>query len=284
VTSDPVRRRLLEELWDKDRRYYDLAREHVLATAANPGEYDFVRHYLPADGDILEVGCGEGSNMEVLAAPGRRFVGCDLSQLALGMARQAAPPDGSRRFTCGEGEALPFADGTFTAVMGISVMEHLPQPETVIAEMARVVAPGGRLLLISPQYGGPLGASPCRAGGGPARFLSRLVKAHLPGGSPGLNWERVHPTVLDGASYDGDRDAVVEPELTSLVRYLREVGLQPLASTSGLEWASWLDYNGNLPQQVARAVCERLGRWGLPPYRNFGPLVAVVGERPGAAR
>jgi SAM-dependent methyltransferase len=284
VTSDPVRRRLLEELWDKDRRYYDLAREHVLAAASKPGEYDFVRRYLPDEGHILEVGCGEGSNMDVLAAPGRRFTGCDLSGLALGLARDAAPTDGSRSFTRGEGEALPFADGTFAAVMGISLLEHLPRPETVIAEMARVVAPGGRLLLLSPQYGGPLGASPCRTGGGPGRFITRLLRAHLPGGRSGVGWERVNPTVLEGASYDGDRDAVIEPELTGLLRYLREIGMQPLAFTSGLEWASWLDYPGSMPQQVARAFCERLGRWGVPPYRNFGPLVAVAAQRPPVSR
>ena len=59
MTADPVRRRLLEELWDKDRRYYDLAREHVLAAASTPGEYDFLRRHLPAEGDILEVGCDD---------------------------------------------------------------------------------------------------------------------------------------------------------------------------------------------------------------------------------
>jgi SAM-dependent methyltransferase len=284
MSVDPVRDRLLAELWDSDRRYYDLAREHVRSAASVPGEYDFLREHLPATGDILEIGCGEGSNMEVLAAPGRRFVGCDLSSLALSLAREAAPPTDTWRLVQGEGEALPFADGRFAGVMGISVMEHLPEPARVIGEMARVLAPGGRLLLLSPQYGGPLGASPCRTGGGPGRFITRLLRAHLPGGRSGVGWERVNPTVLEGASYDGDRDAVIEPELTGLLRYLREIGMQPLAFTSGLEWASWLDYPGSMPQQVARAFCERLGRWGVPPYRNFGPLVAVAAQRPPVSR
>ena len=180
MTADPARSPLLDELWNRDHRYYELARQHVHATASSPGEYDFLRAHLPAAGDILEVGCGEGSNMEVLAAPGRRFVGCDLSALALRLARDASLADGARRFVRGEGEALPFADGTFCAVMGISLLEHLPHPEMVIAEMARVLAPDGTLLLLSPQYGGPLGASPCRRGGGAVRFLRRLQRAHLP--------------------------------------------------------------------------------------------------------
>lgn len=280
MSSDPIRRRLLEELWDTDRRYYEMAREHVRAAASCPGEYDFLRRHLPASGAVLEIGCGEGSNMEVLAASGRRFVGCDLSQLALGMARQDAPADGSRRFVCGEGESLPFADGTFAAAMAVSVMEHLPDPEAVVGEMARVLAPGGVLLLLSPQYGGPLGASPCRQGGGPGRFLSRLLRAHLPAGSGPLQWERVMPPVLEGENYDGDRDAVIEPEFTSLLRCVRSLGLSVEDATSGLEWSSWLDYPGSMPQQVARALCERLGRWGVPPYRHFGPLIAVAARRP----
>jgi SAM-dependent methyltransferase len=280
VTADPARSRLLDELWNRDHRYYELARQHVHATASSPGEYDFLRAHLPAAGDILEVGCGEGSNMEVLAAPGRRFVGCDLSALALRLARDASPADGARRFVRGEGEALPFADGTFCAVMGISLLEHLPHPEMVIAEMARVLAPDGTLLLLSPQYGGPLGASPCRRGGGAVRFLRRLLRAHLPRRENELGWERVAPSLLAGAAHGGDRDAVIEPELTGLVRCLSHLGLQPLVVTSGLEWATWLDSPGSLPQQLARAVCERLGRLGLRPYRTFGPLVAVAARRP----
>lgn len=280
MSVDPVRSRLLAELWDRDRRYYTLAREHVRSAASCPGEYDFLREHLPAAGDILEVGCGEGSNMEVLAAPGRRFVGCDLSRLALSLAREAAPPGDAWRLVRGEGEALPFPDGCFAGVMGISVLEHLPDPLRVIGEMARVLAPGGRLLLLSPQYGGPLGASPCRQGGGAGRFAARLLRAHLPPDGEGLGWERVAPTVLAGAAYAGDRDAVIEPEFTGLVRCIRTLGLQMVAATTGLQWASWLDTRGPLSQQAARAVCERLGRWGLWPYRNFGPVVAVAAQRP----
>ncbi len=280
MKADPVRRRLLEELWDADHRYYEMAREHVRAAASVPGEYDFLRQYLPEEGRILEIGCGEGSNMEVLARPGRRFVGCDLSRLALGMAQAAAPADGSQQFICGEGEALPFQSGTFDGAMAISVMEHLPQPQQVLNEMARVLRPGGLMLLLSPQYGGPLGASPCRRGGGAGRFVKRLLQAHLPASGSDLNWDRVTPPVLEGEDYDGDRDAVIEPQLSSLLRCLRQLGLTVEAATSGLEWASWLEYPGTIPQQVVRALCERLGRWSVPPYKNFGPLLAVAARRP----
>jgi SAM-dependent methyltransferase len=275
-----TRERLLRELWGRDRRYYELAREHVREAAAASGEYGFLRRHLPATGTILEVGCGEGSNMEALAAPGRRFVGCDLSALAVKLTVGAAPADGSRCFVVGEGERLPFARGVFDAVLGISLLEHLPVPERVIREMLRVLAPGGRLLLLSPQYGAPLGASPCRRGGGAGRFLRRLLRAHLPArASNCLNWERVRPLVLDGVEYDGDRDTVVEPELTSLVRFLTDRGARVDAATSGLEWHSWNEQASSAVQHAARVLFERLGRAGIPPYRRFGPLVAVAATK-----
>jgi SAM-dependent methyltransferase len=228
---------------------------------------------------MLEVGCGEGSNLAALAGPGRRFVGCDLSGLALRLARASAPDDGSCTLVRGEGEALPFADGTFDAVLGISLLEHLPAPDGVVEEMIRVLVPGGMLLLVSPQYGAPLGASPCRQGGGAGRFLRRLVAAHVGRPGEGLGWERVDPVVLDGVEYEGDRDTVVEPELASLRRFVAARGIRILEATSGLEWCSWLEYPSSRLQQGVRRVCEALGRRGLPPYRDFGPLVAVAGRR-----
>lgn len=285
MTRSATQKRLLSELWERDRHYYELAREHVRQAASASKEYSFLRRHLPASGPLLEVGCGEGSNMETLAAPGRRFVGCDLSGLAVRLAAERAPADGSRRLVQAGGEALPFQADTFDAVLGISLLEHLPHPEQVVEEMIRVIAPGGRLILLSPQYGAPLGASPCRRGGGAGRFLRRLARFHLPAGDgERLGWERVQPMVLEGMEYDGDRDTVSEPELTSLVRFVRRRGLRVDAFTSGLEWYSWREQAASGSQRLVRALGEWLGRAGIPPYRHFGPLVALAATKEGRSR
>jgi SAM-dependent methyltransferase len=284
LTRNGTQDRLLRELWDRDRRYYELAAQHVREAASAAREYRFLLRHLPAGGTFLEVGCGEGSNMEALSAPGRRFVGCDLSRLAVRLAAEKTAA-GSRLLVQAGGEALPFRADSFAAVLGISLLEHLPDPERVVEEMIRVVAPGGRLLLLSPQYGAPLGASPCRRGGGAARFLRRLARSHLPaGGGRRLGWERVPPMVLEGAEYDGDRDTVSEPELISLVRFVRRRGLRVDAFTSGLEWYSWREQAASGSQRVVRAVGEWLGRAGIPPYRHFGPLVALAATKEGRSR
>lgn len=279
--SEGVRDRLLRELWGRDARYYELAREQVLGAATGGTEYDFLRRHLPASGRVLEVGCGEGSNLDVLARPGLEFVGCDLSPLGLAMARGRAG-DGKvpHGLVVADAERLPFGRGAFDAVFAVSLLEHLPAPDKAIDQMVAVLAPGGRLVLVSPQYGGPLGASPCRRTGGPGRFASRLLRAHRPAAPAScLDWERVDPLVLDGEDYEGDKDAVVEPELRSLVRFLRGRKLAIIESTSGYAWHRWTGRNGPAAQRIARAVLERLGRWGLPPYRDFGPLVAVAARK-----
>src|SRR5262245_252265 len=83
-----LKERLLHELWDREDRYFDLAREQVRAAAESGGEYAFLRRWLPVRGTVLEVGCGEGSNVAAVERAGLRFVGCDLS--ARGVARAKA--------------------------------------------------------------------------------------------------------------------------------------------------------------------------------------------------
>lgn len=273
-----VKDRLRSALWNADAAYYDAARAHVLQAAAAGGEYAWVRRHLPRVGRLLEIGCGEGTNMEVLAQDAGEWFGCDLSELA---ARRAVARGAV--VIVADAERLPFAPGSFAAVVAISVIEHLPDPESVIERAIEALAPGGRLLILSPQYGGPLGASPCRAGGGISRFLGRLIAAHVPGGDgETLGWDRVEPAVLSGRAYDGDMDTVIEPELRSLERFLTRRGLRVLEATSGYDWRTWRTGRMSLGQRVARAVFEPIGRLGLRPYRWFGPLVAVCAERPSA--
>jgi SAM-dependent methyltransferase len=276
---DDAKQRLLDELWGRDARYYELAREHVHRAAAAGIEYEFLDRYLPDTGRVLEVGCGEGSNLAVLAKPGREFFGCDLSALAIAMARRDGHADADRLIVA-DGGALPFRDGALDAAFAVSVIEHLPDPERVLDAMLRAVRPGGRIVVVSPQYGGPLGASPCRSEGGASRFLRRFLSAHRPGGpAEPLGWDRVDPVVLAGGAYEGDRDVVVEPELRSLVRFLEHRGARIVAATSGFEWHSWSSSGGTFAQRIVRGLIEPLGRAGIPPYRWFGPLVAVAAER-----
>jgi SAM-dependent methyltransferase len=108
---------------------------------------------------VLEVGCGSGVVARDLAAMvGRRgaVVGVDTSRAVLAAARRLCRPvAGHARITLrlGDGNHLPFADGSFDAALGITVILHVAEPGAVVREMARVTRPGGRVALQDQDFG-----------------------------------------------------------------------------------------------------------------------------------
>ncbi len=95
---------------------------------------------------ILEVGCGGGLICEELAGRGATMLGVDPSLPALQTAREHADQSGlAERITYEQGyaEALPFDPASFQAVVCLDVLEHVKDLRSTIAEIARVLAPGG---------------------------------------------------------------------------------------------------------------------------------------------
>jgi 2-polyprenyl-3-methyl-5-hydroxy-6-metoxy-1,4-benzoquinol methylase len=97
---------------------------------------------------VLDVGCGEGVLVHRWAATlgeHARIVGIDLEEESIqaGWARHAAP---NVSFEILRGDELPFADGEFDLASAIEVLEHVPEPERTLAQMARCAR---RHLLVS---------------------------------------------------------------------------------------------------------------------------------------
>jgi ubiquinone/menaquinone biosynthesis C-methylase UbiE len=85
----------------------------------------------------LEVGCGEGVIAEKLAQRWKRVAALDLPDAGLRAEWRRRPgPD----YVHADGQRLPFADRQFDVVVAAEVLEHLPDPERGLAEMARVSA------------------------------------------------------------------------------------------------------------------------------------------------
>jgi len=104
---------------------------------------------VPAPAVVLDVGCGDGSALAVVATqnPGHRFAGIDWSAAALGQAR-------ARGLTVVRGTMqtrLPVADGAADVVIMSELIEHLVDPDGAVAEVRRVLRPGGALLLSTPN-------------------------------------------------------------------------------------------------------------------------------------
>ncbi len=89
-------------------------------------------------GRLLDVGCGERPYATLPSAVSE-WVGFD-------------DPSNAGADVRGRAESLPFDDGSFDTVMCTQVIEHVPEPRAVLAECARVLRPGGILIVSAPQY------------------------------------------------------------------------------------------------------------------------------------
>jgi ubiquinone/menaquinone biosynthesis C-methylase UbiE len=101
-----------------------------------------------AQGRVLEVAIGTGRNLPLYPA-GTAITGIELSPAMLAIARQRAAGLGIEAdLRTGDAQALPFDDQTFDTVVCALSLCTIPDPATAIAEMRRVLVPGGRLLLL----------------------------------------------------------------------------------------------------------------------------------------
>lgn len=91
---------------------------------------------------VLDVGCGAGFLTNELARRGHQVTGLDASDTSLEVAARH-DPTGTVTYVAGDAYALPFADAEFDVVSAMDFLEHVDRPAQVIAEMARVLRPGG---------------------------------------------------------------------------------------------------------------------------------------------
>src|SRR5690349_20469145 len=99
---------------------------------------------LPAEGDLLDVGCGTGSLAVAMAErwPGRRVVGIDPAAPYIAFAR-ARSGEHPASFDVGDAGALPYADGAFAGSAAQLVLNFVADPDRAAREMRRVTRPGG---------------------------------------------------------------------------------------------------------------------------------------------
>lgn len=135
----------LDLSFDKIAAVYDAQRAHPPAVAAQIG------HALVAltgrGAPILELGVGTGRIAIPAAAAGAFVVGLDVSHEMLAVAATRAVAAGvSLDLLRGDAQALPFADGIFRAALAVHVLHLLPDWRAALAEVVRVVGPGGMLI------------------------------------------------------------------------------------------------------------------------------------------
>ncbi len=118
-----------------------------------------IRPHLKAGSRLLEVGCGAGNLLLQATVAGSYPVALDLSRQALTFVRSrleeaGAGAEAPAGFICTQsvGESLPLEGNSFDCILLSEVIEHLESPQVSIREAVRVLCPGGRLLITTPNY------------------------------------------------------------------------------------------------------------------------------------
>lgn len=225
------------KIWS-DKRYY----EKIAASEKfdHPG-FLRAKDYCLNAGKILDVGCGDGNKLKQLGNKKTKRFGCEVSTLA--------EKFGFDRF---DGVNLPYKDESFDRVVSFFVLEHTNEPKKLLAEMARVLVPGGFLIILAPNYGAPNRASPNFAGSRMKKLLFRE------------SWHKVNPQTDRMENFQSDYDTTIEPYLGDVVGFLKTKGLKIVETDSFWE----MELPGARPWQRLFRV-----------FKYWGPHLFVVAKK-----
>ncbi|MBU1365504.1 MAG: bifunctional 2-polyprenyl-6-hydroxyphenol methylase/3-demethylubiquinol 3-O-methyltransferase UbiG [Gammaproteobacteria bacterium] len=147
LNADPAE---LEKFGDLAHHWWDPTSEFKPLHDINPLRLDWIDQTIGLAGKcILDVGCGGGLLSEGMAVRGANVTGIDLSEKPLGVARLHLLESGQkvdyRKISVEHlADEMPAA---FDAVTCLEMLEHVPNPSSVIAACARLVKPGGQVFL-----------------------------------------------------------------------------------------------------------------------------------------
>jgi len=151
----------------------DFSRQHVLDAPM------MARVAVSGARDALDIGCGEGRFCRMMRDAGTTATGLDPIPAMLDAAR-AQDSDGT--YVEGYAETLPFADASFDLVISYLTLIDIDDAQAAIAEMARVLRPGGRILVANltsfTTSGAAMGRRICKETGTEIRPLGRYLEVH----------------------------------------------------------------------------------------------------------
>lgn len=129
------------------REFFNALERHRYQTEWHiPGAVNFPRW---RDSEVLEVGCGLGTDAINFARRGARYTGVDLTEASIELVRTRFELEGlTANLRVADAEALPFADDSFDLVYSHGVLHHTPDTQRAINEVHRVLKPGGTAMVM----------------------------------------------------------------------------------------------------------------------------------------
>jgi 2-polyprenyl-6-hydroxyphenyl methylase / 3-demethylubiquinone-9 3-methyltransferase len=115
--------------------------------AMNPARVAWIAARIPAGSRLLDVGCGAGIAAEAFARKGFRVTGLDAGAALVEAARAHAEPALGIAYRAGTAADLVAEGARFPVITALEVIEHVDDPAGFVAELARLLEPGGQLFL-----------------------------------------------------------------------------------------------------------------------------------------
>ncbi|MSU62670.1 MAG: methyltransferase domain-containing protein [Pedosphaera sp.] len=172
---------------------------------------------------VLDVGCGAGQVVGRLTEAGFEAHGVDVSEPNIERARKF-----SSRCQMYDGKHLPFPDRHFASAGALNVLEHVEEPEAFIHELVRVVEPGGRVLISSPNFFRVLGFRDyhpkMRGLGNKWRNFQRLLakRRQMRANPDSVRFDRMTPIVKE--PFTPDDDAIIATNALEIAFFLGLAG------------------------------------------------------------
>lgn len=147
------------QLRQRMREFYETSATYKELLAAHDETYlrhyvELVIRYAPSGSRILDLGCGNGISSRLLNQADFDVVGTDISALFLEEAQEWENP--KLRYKVCDVLELPFENNSFDVICSNELIEHLPDVETALTGMIRVVRKGGKVVLSGPNLCSPI--------------------------------------------------------------------------------------------------------------------------------
>jgi len=233
-------------------------------------------HRVAPDGGrarAIDLGCGTGPYLPLLAVLAREAVGMDIAPAMLAEARHNLPQDVTNvALTQGSVLAAPFPDAHFDLGVCVGVLEYFDDPSAVLQEIRRILMPGGHVVCTVPNL---LGLK--RVTG-----LPRTISIMVP-----PRWK-----IALGAQVDRLRGREPDASRYYLGACFTAGQVRRLVSAAGLEVSTLMTSGYNQPQLLGfpapGALASRWGRWAEArretfPWRHLGDNLIFTVRRPAAS-